>query len=110
MTKITSAKTGIGFYAGKSGLDDMESNFQSDVYASFDAYMEDQYWRSMNEHFHGELAFKTESNKPRRSQEERQRILVKKLEAQRRFELHLESGGTEIVAGTLPDCFKKASH
>lgn len=110
MTGVISADKKNVFYVDGSCLIELKNNFKSDVYTSFDEYMNDLNWRAINENFHGELAFRTESNKPRRSPEERQRILLKKLEAQRRFELHLESGGTEILAGTLPDFVKKASH
>lgn len=61
MNKLKSVKTGCGFFTDKSTLDDLKINFKSEVYASFDEYMNDLDWRSINENFHGELAFITES-------------------------------------------------
>lgn len=112
MTKIKATKLGEGFYSDGSGLEELKANFKSEVYASFDEYMMDLGLRSRNENFHGELPFVTESNKPRRSAEERNAILVKKIEAQRRFDKHIETGGTEVLLGGLPDILntKKASH
>lgn len=106
----TTLHSTIGFLSEKSALEDLKLNFKSEVYASLDEYMDDLKWHAVNETFHGELAFITESKKPRRSSKERHQILVKKIKAQRKMEIHLESGGTEIVTGTLPNYFKKASH
>lgn len=110
MNKLKSVKTGCGFFTDKSTLDDLKINFKSEVYASFDDYMADIGILARNENFHCELPFVTESSKPMRSPEERTAILVQKIEAERRFDHHAETGGTEILAGTLPDFVKKASH
>ncbi|WP_322805379.1 hypothetical protein SO574_23375 (plasmid) [Vibrio alfacsensis] len=112
MGDISLVKTGIGFFDDGSELKGIKKSFKSEVYASFDDYMTDIGLLARNENFRGELPFVTKSSKPRRSPEERTAILVQKIEAQRRFDQHAETGGTEICIGKLPNMLdvKKASH
>lgn len=112
MLNIKAFDTKIGFYLDDFELEEIRMNFKSEVYDSLDDYMMDFNIRTRNENFRGELPFVTESTKPRRSPEERTTILVQKIEAQRRFDRHVETGGTEICIGKLPNIpnVKKASH
>lgn len=109
---IKSVNTGSAFYLDSSILDEVKANFKSEVYDCLEEYLADIDIRARNEHFRGELPFVTESTKPRRSPKERTAILVQKIEAQRRLDRHVETGGTEISIGKWPDIFdvKKASH
>lgn len=111
MKNIKATETGIGFYDDGSSLKELKANFQSSVYASIDEFMDDLSWMSKNENFHMELAHVTESNKPRRSQDERQVILIKKINAKRRYDEHCANGGTVFEWGIHSELNKKkASH
>ncbi|MCU8386759.1 hypothetical protein OC514_20495 [Vibrio vulnificus] len=109
---IKSVNTGHGFYLDSSILDEAKAHFKSDVYDCLEEYLSDIDIQARNEHFRGELPFVTESTKPRRSPKERTAILVQKIEAQRRLDRHVETGGTEISIGTWSDSYdvKKSSH
>lgn len=108
MKKIEAIKTGLFFYDdGESNLS-LRENFESQVYCSFDDMMFDLYLLSKNEDFKFALAHETESHFPRRTPEKRQALLVKKVHAQRRYQDHLEKGGTELqLSGMLADFDKK---
>ncbi|ENH7396370.1 hypothetical protein ABWK90_004754 [Vibrio vulnificus] len=71
-----------------SSTKELKENFKSSMYSSLDDYMNDLYWIGKNENFFGEPAFVTESKQPRRTAEEREEILIKKIHAQRRMEQH----------------------
>ncbi|GAM65457.1 hypothetical protein JCM19232_4957 [Vibrio ishigakensis] len=68
--------------------------------------MRDLYWLSKNEDFKGERAFVEVSTNPKRSAEERAQVLIKKLQAQRRYEKHVKCGGTQLST-ELPEEFNK---
>ena len=111
MKNIKATKAGIGFYDDGSSLKELKDSFQSSVYASLDEFMDDLSWMSKNENFHMELAHVTESNKSRRSLDERQSILIKKVNAKRRYDEHHANGGTEYKWASHSEMNnKKASH
>ncbi|HFU0470700.1 hypothetical protein L1D41_24695 [Vibrio harveyi] len=112
MGNIKAFKTDERFFDDGSGIKELKASFKSEVYASFDEYMADMEARARNENFHGELPFVTTSSKPKRTPKERASILLQKIEAERRLELHLEMGGTELSTGNSPRILdgKKASH
>ncbi|WP_138944269.1 hypothetical protein [Vibrio scophthalmi] len=111
MKKITVVSSGEGFYDDGSSSEALERDFQSTVYSSFKDFMDDMYWMGKNENFRMELAHITESNKPRRTPEERQHILINKINAKRRLDEHCAKGGTSFEWGIHPELNKKkASH
>ena len=86
--------------------------FQSVVYESYKDYVADLLVLSKNEDFKFASAHETESDFPRRSPEERQQILIEKIHARRRYQEHIENGGTEEdISDSLSDLpIKKAHH
>ena len=114
MKRIASIKTGEFMYDDGKAIKDFKAEFQSLVYSSYDEYMADLYWMSKNENFKFALLYETESDFPRRSSEERQQVLINKIHAQRRYQKHVEKGGTVFDVGDSPlellDKNKKAHH
>ncbi|EHJ9985481.1 hypothetical protein KB976_004622 [Vibrio parahaemolyticus] len=112
MTKrIMATKTGEFMYDDGQETEAFKSAFQSSVYASYDEYMTDLYWMSKNEDFRFALVYETESTFPRRHPEERQQVLINKIYAQRRYQAHLEKGGTAFdTGGSLSALLNKKAH
>lgn len=112
MTKrIMTTKTGEFMYDDGQETEAFKSAFQSSVYASYDEYMADLYWMSKNEDFRFALVYETESTFPRRHPEESQQILINKIHAQRRYQEHLEKGGTAFdTGGSLSALLNKKAH
>ena len=108
MQKIEAIKTGLFFYDDGESNRSLRDNFESQVYCSFDDIMFDLYLLRKNEDFKFALAHETDSPFPRRTPEERQALLVKKVHAQRRYQEHLAKGGTELqISDMLADFDKK---
>ena len=85
--------------------------FQSVVYASYKDYVADLLVLSQNEDFELALAHETESHFPRRSPADRQKIIIKKTHARRRYQEHIENGGTEEdISDSLSDLLIKKAH
>ncbi|PQJ47726.1 hypothetical protein BTO01_28515 [Vibrio jasicida] len=86
--------------------------FQSVVYESYKDYVADLLVLSQNDDFKFALPHETDSHFPRRTAEERQDIIIKKVHARRRYQEHLENGGSEDeTSGALSDFpLKKAHH
>ncbi|EHR5479635.1 MULTISPECIES: hypothetical protein [Vibrio harveyi group] len=93
---IMAMKTGESMYDDGQESKAFKAAFQSTVYATYEEYMSDIHLMSKNETFKFALAHETESAFPRRSPEERQQILIQKVHAQRRYQEHLETGGTDF--------------
>lgn len=112
MTKrIMATKTGEFMYDDGQETEAFKSAFQSAVYASYDEYMADLYWMSKNEDFRFALVYEMESTFPRRHPEERQQVLINKIHAQRRYQEHLEKGGTAFdTGGSLSGLLNKKAH
>ena len=86
--------------------------FQSVVYESYKDYVADLLVLSQNDDFKFALPHETDSHFPRRTAEERQDIIIKKVHARRRYQEHIENGGSEDeTSGALSDFpLKKAHH
>ena len=87
------------------------ASFQSVVYASYQDYMVDLLVLSQNDDFNFALPHETDSHFPRRTAEERQDI-IKKVYARRRYQEHIENGGSEEETSSALSDFplKKAHH
>ncbi|HCZ9712083.1 TPA: hypothetical protein O4I73_005144 [Vibrio parahaemolyticus] len=113
---IMAMKTGESMYDDGQESKAFKAAFQSTVYATYEDYMSDIHLMSKNETFKFALAHETESAFPRRSPEERQQIFIQKVHAQRRYQEHLETGGTDFDSdGDIDDFLsellnKKARH
>ena len=111
MKRIVATKTGEFMYDDGQVTEDFKAAFQSSVYSSYDEYMADIYWMSKNENFKFALVHETESDFPRRGSEERQQVLINKIHAQRRYQEHVEKGGTVFdVSSSLSALLNKKAH
>jgi len=87
------------------------ASFQSSVYASYKDYIADLLVLSQNEDFQFALAHETESHFPRRTPEERQEVIIKKIHARQRYQEHIENGGTEEdICDPFSDLPTKKAH
>lgn len=88
------------------------ASFQSTVYASYQDYMADLLVLSQNDDFKFALPHEMDSHFPRRTAEERQDIIIKKVHARRRYQEHIENGGSEEETSSALSDFplKKAHH
>lgn len=112
MKRIMAMKTGEFMYDDGQATEDFKAAFQSSVYSSYDEYMADIYWVGKNENFKFALVHETESDYPLRNSEERQQVLINKIHAQRRYQEHVEKGGTAFDTGSSLSVLlnKKAHH
>ena len=70
-------------------------NFTSTVYDSYQDYLTDLGWTAQNENYTYACGMMPTKFSKKRSPEERSRILVMKIEAERRLEQHYDEGGTK---------------
>ncbi len=111
MKRIMATKTGEFMYDDGQATEDFKAAFQSSVYSSYDEYMADIYWMSKNENFKFALVYEAESDFPRRSSEERQQVLINQIHAQRRYQEHVEKGGTVFDASrSFSELLNKKAH
>ncbi|GBK99850.1 hypothetical protein VH1709_contig00039-0006 [Vibrio harveyi] len=111
MKRIIATMTGEFMYNDDQVVKDNKAAFQSSVYSSYDEYMEDIYWMSKNENFKFALFHEAESDFPRRSSEERQSVLIHQIHARRRYQEHIEKGGTVFdISGSLSELLNKKAH
>ena len=82
-------------------------DFKSSVYSSYHAYVADIFMMSANENTQFALSFENNQDLPSRTKEQRQLILIKKVNASIRHSEHLRKGGTDIgFKSSISDVFK----
>ena len=101
--KIEEVSSYIGFYDDGKSAERLDDMFESTVYKNFDEFDDDLSRMGQNEDYTrtwpcGELSEWSE----KRSPEERSRILAEKIAAERRYDQHIEEGGTDLYLMPSP--------
>ncbi|EMN7431571.1 hypothetical protein WB904_004157 [Vibrio parahaemolyticus] len=96
MKEIEAIKTGEFMFDDCEDTREFIDSFQSVVYSSYRDYLTDLLILSQNEDVKFALENEFENDSSRRTPEERQKIIIDKIHAQRRHQEHIENGGTEI--------------
>ena len=101
--KIEEVSSYIGFYDDGKSAERLDDMFESTVYKNFDEFDDDLERMAKNEDYTHALSGEepTEWSK-KRSPEERSRILAAKIAAERRYDQHLEEGGTDLYLMPSP--------
>ncbi|MGL6316639.1 hypothetical protein [Vibrio sp. WXL103] len=107
---ISAMKTNVGMVDDNSAWDELNANFSSEVYQSVDELLTDMYVIGKNEDFKRTLVGEPGDESNRRSHDERQELLIAKIRAERRYESHIENGGTNIEFGNVFAGQKNTSH
>ncbi|MGL6262120.1 hypothetical protein [Vibrio sp. WXL210] len=98
------------FHDDGSQLDELKANFCSKVYQTVDELLSDMYILGKHEDFKRTLVGEPGDESNRRSSDERQTLLIAKIRAERRYESHIENGGTNIEFGNVFARQKNTSH
>lgn len=82
-------------------------NFKSSVYSSYHAYVADIFTMSSNANTQFALSSENNQDLPSRTKDQRQLILIKKVNASIRHSEHLRKGGTDVgFKNSISDVFK----